>query len=352
MPQGSQQFGQFLGGLGERDLQSRRMAIRAESLRRKNQEQAEISNEFMGALNDPTLDENKANISRARLQARILGSPMMEINEKRYAADVVDNVFNSRLAARTQKRPETLQGYEDIRTPKGGTRRIARFGTSPEEITRLQDLNLGEGEGSDGMSEYQRASLELRRQQMEDRQNGITDQKNVLDAEKRGLESKLIPMLKSYTYTKTKKDASGNDVLDQATGQPIVEKSEPADLRKVLVGEHQPYGKEVGDWLEKIGKSEALARANGIAFTPAAALAWKQLHPDKDYPDWIKQQMEPGGLVANKSGYKASPKGEVTAPAKKQRPFNSVEEFKSAFKKKQGREPSATELQRANGKYY
>jgi hypothetical protein len=171
--------------------------------------------------------------------------------------------------------------------------------------------------------------------------SSTSDPSQVLDAEKRGIESLLATRYKNTKINISKKDEDTGETIyeteidpetkktvikreiDPETNTsrpvPVIEKTEAADLRKVLIGEHKPYNQDVDveRWLKLIGQSEALARANGIAYTPAAALAWNKLYPDKPYPEWIKELLDQKPLVAGKKEYRKSAKGGVTAPEQK-----------------------------------
>lgn len=144
MPQQAREFGQFANQLGSQIINNRRAQLQAEIQRRKNEEIAGISDDFISVVNDPSADERGINTRRAITQARILKSRYMTQPEKLQASNTIDSLAMARIGQRTQKPQERLLGYEDIKTPRGGTRRIARFGQDEKNITRLQELNLGD----------------------------------------------------------------------------------------------------------------------------------------------------------------------------------------------------------------
>lgn len=312
----AQRFGQWAQQFGDRLLSAKARALQAE---REKAERDYIGGVFMKYSTDvsgaQTYDDILHAATRARSELYRLGTP-----KALQAGNVLDEEMRLRMnamSAKQQAKEKPTYAYR----PKGKPYRVGA-----DMVQEMEEFERGSGQPTGGIK-YEKFNTH----KPSDGGSGRSDANDpglVLDRKKRALEEMLHARLKNMKVDITKKDASGKPIqklnerglpMYDADGKPVyeVERTEPADLRRVLIGEHKPYDKDVEEWLKIIGESEALATANNIAFTPAAVLAWDALYPGKPYPSWIEKKLKgPKPFVAGKKDYEKSPKGKVTAPPK------------------------------------
>jgi hypothetical protein len=200
-----------------------------------------VDQEYTNAI---TKDPSPENIFRsaaiARSKATQLGPDPIVLN----FVNAKDEEMRLARAAAMQPK-DRLIGYEDIQTPKGGLRRIAKFGTGENNITRLQELNLGDP-GTDA------ESLALRYRMGRDLQNDLDEAQKEVQKLSRTYERGNLAIAALQ-----RKDATDEEAIAEALSiMPELGASAKSrrGLLKQLIESQKNIESELPYWKKKLGE--------------------------------------------------------------------------------------------------
>jgi hypothetical protein len=368
----ARRLGAFADQLGQRLINMEQAISQARRARDVVNYLRSVDQEYTDAI---TKDPSPENIFRsaaiARSKAMQLGPDPMVLN----FVNAKDEEMRFARAAAMQPK-DRLIGYEDIQTPKGGLRRIAKFGKDENNITRLQELNLGDP-GADT------ESLALRYRMGRDLQNDLDEAQKEVQKLGRTYERGNLAIAALQ-----RKDATDKEAIAEALSiMPELGASAKSrrGLLKQLIESQKNIESELPYWKKKLGEQvqpgwytqneDKVLRDNEIilqtrvweqAKSKLDALRGKSLGEIRDALgvdskeeaqaelERIKKIQEDADrkikmLKSLESPTNAQPKQSDTQGVAKngRKKYASREEFIEAFKLKFNRPPNEVELKKA-----
>lgn len=234
----ARRLGAFADQLGQRLINMEQAISQARRARDVVNYLRSVDQEYTDAI---TKDPSPENIFRsaaiARSKATQLGPDPMVLN--------FVNAKDEEMRFARALSKEHMVGSEDITTPKGGLRRIIAFGTSPDYITRFQELNLGDP-GADT------ESLALRYRMGRDLRNDLDEAQKEAQKLKRTYERGNLAIAALQ-----RKDATDEEAIAEALSiMPELGASAKSrkGLLKQLIESQKNIESELPYWKKKLGE--------------------------------------------------------------------------------------------------